>query len=382
MDNNEKKPTRPSMPPTRPPGARPAAPPQSRTVGLPPAGAPSGDGDALGLPVLSRKDFVSSADVRWCPGCGDYAVLAAVQRVMPELTEDKENVVFVSGIGCSSRFPYYMDTFGFHTIHGRAPTVATGLKATRPELDVWVVTGDGDALSIGAGHFMHMLRRNVDLQVLLFNNQIYGLTKGQYSPTSEIGKVTKSTPFGSLDHPFNPASVAHGADGSFIARTLDRDAKHMQAILRRAHAHRGTSFVEVYQNCNIFNDGAFFAYTERASKPSRAVFVEHKAPLIFDEGRKGLKLDGLRFVPIDLTDGVHSASDAVVYDETDRSLSWLLTQQLFRDDSLPQPFGVFYMEERPTYDRQLEEQIQAVTAKQGPGEFNALLREGETWVIG
>ena len=369
---------KPALPPgVRPParpGVRPAAPAEARVV------APEGDGDALGLPVLARQDFVSGADVRWCPGCGDYAILAAVQRTLPELVERRENVVFISGIGCSSRFPYYLETYGFHTIHGRAPAIATGLKASRPELDVWVVTGDGDALSIGAAHFVHLCRRNVDVQLLLFNNQIYGLTKGQYSPTSEPGKVTKSSPFGSIDHPFNPVALALGAGATFVARTLDRDAKHLQATLRRAHAHRGMSFVEAYQNCNIFNDGAFFDFTERESKPERALFVEHGKPLLYDNGKKGLALDGLRIAALDLENGA-AASDCLVYDETDRVLASLLTDQLFWNAALPRPFGVLYREERPTYDALLNRQVEEVIARKGPGDLAALLHGGETWTI-
>jgi 2-oxoglutarate/2-oxoacid ferredoxin oxidoreductase subunit beta len=249
---------KPVMPPSRPPGA-PMMPP-----------APSG-GD--GAPGLSRKDFATDQDVRWCPGCGDYAILAAVQRLMPELGIPREQTVFISGIGCSSRFPYYMNTYGIHSIHGRAPSIATGLKVARPELDIWIVTGDGDALSIGGNHIIHLLRRNVNLQVMLFNNQIYGLTKGQYSPTSEQGKITKSTPYGSVDHPFNPIALALGADATFVARTLDRDPKHMTDVLRRAHAHQGSSFMEIYQNCNIFNDGAFFSLRRRTrSRSERSIY--------------------------------------------------------------------------------------------------------------
>ena len=378
-----KKPTLPPKPggPKRPPTAKPARPPEAKPA-MPPGRlvepAPAG-GD--GAPAeLTRKDFSSGADVRWCPGCGDYAVLAAVQRVLPELTEKKENTVFISGIGCSSRFPYYMNTYGVHSIHGRAPTVATGLKCANPDLDVWLITGDGDALSIGGNHFVHLLRRNLDLQVILFNNQIYGLTKGQYSPTSEPGKVTKSSPYGSLDHPFNPAALALGADATFVARTLDRDPKHMQDMLRAAHAHRGTGFVEVYQNCNIFNDGAFFRYTERDSKPHTTLFVEHGQPLVYDEGTKGLRLDGLKLESIDLTNGAWSADDCLVYDATDRTLAGLVGRIFWQDD-LPQPFGVFYREERPTYERLLREQQAAVVAKRGTGDLHALLRAGETWTI-
>ncbi|WP_412062347.1 thiamine pyrophosphate-dependent enzyme [Rubrivirga sp. IMCC45206] len=361
--------------PARPPGAkRPAVPPTARTVD------PEGDGAALGLPVLSRKDFVSGSDVRWCPGCGDYAVLAAVQRALPDLAETRENVVFISGIGCSSRFPYYMNTYGFHSIHGRAPAVATGLKSTRPELDVWVVTGDGDALSIGAGHTAHMLRRNVDLQVLLFNNQIYGLTKGQYSPTSEVGKVTKSSPYGSLDHPFNPAALALGSDGSFVARTLDRDPKHMQAVLKAGHAHRGTSFIEIYQNCNIFNDGAFFEFTERDTKALRTVMVEDGQPMTFANGTKGLVLDGLTLRAVDL-DGDRTADDCLVYDSTDKGLALLVADQTFWSADLPRPFGVLYQEDRPTYDAMLNAQVEEVRQRKGPGQLAELLASGDTWTI-
>ena len=367
----------PKRPPARPPGARrPSLPPGGRLV----PGGPGGDGGG-DLPVLTRKDFVSGADVRWCPGCGDYAVLAAVQRALPSLAENKENVVFISGIGCSSRFPYYMDTYGFHTIHGRAPSVATGLKATRPELDVWVVTGDGDALSIGGNHLLHLLRRNLDCQVLLFNNQIYGLTKGQYSPTSEVGKVTKSTPYGSLDHPVNPVQFALGADASFVARTLDRDPKHMQAVLKAAHAHAGTSLVEIYQNCNIFNDGAFFDFTEKASKPERAVFVEHGQPVTYAGGARGLRLDGLRMRSVDLASGAYSADDCIAYDATDKALATLLAQQTFWDADLPRPFGVLYRETRPTYDALLNGQIAAVTERSGEVSLDDLLHAGQTWTI-
>ena len=363
--------------PTRPPGAKPAGVP-GRLVS-PPAGGDGSTALTTGSAELTRKDFSSDADVRWCPGCGDYAVLAAVQRVLPELVENKEDTVFISGIGCSSRFPYYMNTYGMHTIHGRAPTIATGLKCANPDLDVWLITGDGDALSIGGNHFVHLLRRNVDLQVILFNNQIYGLTKGQYSPTSEPGKVTKSSPYGSLDHPFNPAALALGADATFVARTLDRDPKHMQAMLRAAHGHAGTGFVEVYQNCNIFNDGAFFRYTERDQKPHTTLFVEHGQPLVYDEGSKGLRLDGLKLVPVDLGSN-WSADDCLVYDETDRTLAGVLGR-IFWEEDRPQPFGVFYREERPSYERLLHDQQDAVVAERGAGDLNTLLRSGETWTI-
>src|SRR5436309_9626865 len=250
---------------------------------------------------FTAKDLVTDQDVRWCPGCGDYSILKQAQNVIPDLGIARENIVFISGIGCSSRFPYYMETFGMHSIHGRATAVASGLKASRPELSVWIVTGDGDGLSIGGNHMIHLLRRNFDVNILLFNNQIYGLTKGQYSPTSEEKKVTKSTPFGSVDHPFNPLALAMGADASFIARTMDRDPKHLQAMLLRSQAHRGASFLEIYQNCNIFNDGAFEIFTEKSSKPEEVLFLEQGKPLVFGAAQnKGIKLDGFKPVIVEI----------------------------------------------------------------------------------
>ncbi len=329
---------------------------------------------------LTRKDFASDQDVRWCPGCGDYAILATVQRLMPELDVPKENVVFISGIGCSGRFPYYMDTYGFHSIHGRAPAFATGLKSSRPELDVWVVTGDGDALSIGGNHLIHVLRRNVNLQILLFNNQIYGLTKGQYSPTSEQGKITKSTPYGSIDHPFNPVAVALGADASFVARTMDRDPKHMKAMMQRAHAHKGAALLEIYQNCNIFNDGAFFAFTERATKAKEALFLEHDKPLVYANGARGIRLDGLTLEPISLEDGHWSIDDCLVYDETSQEMAQLVGRMFWQDD-LPRPFGVFYREERSTYEGLLHTQIDGLIERRGTGELETLFRDADTWQI-
>ena len=237
--------------------------------------------DTISPPILTAKDFATDQEVRWCPGCGDYSILAQVQKVMPGLGIARENIVIVSGIGCSSRFPYYMNTYGMHSIHGRATAVASGLKASRPELSVWIVTGDGDGLSIGGNHTIHLLRRNFDVNILLFNNQIYGLTKGQYSPTSEENKVTKSTPMGSIDHPFNPLALALGADSTFVARSMDRDPKHLQSMLLRANQHKGTSFLEIYQNCNIFNDGAFETFTEKSSKAEETLFLEQGKPLVF-----------------------------------------------------------------------------------------------------
>lgn len=329
---------------------------------------------------VSAKDFKSDQDVRWCPGCGDYSILAQTQRIMPDLGVPRENIVFISGIGCSSRFPYYMNTYGIHSIHGRAPSFATGLKASRPELDVWIITGDGDSLSIGGNHLIHLVRRNLDCQILLFNNQIYGLTKGQYSPTSEVGKVTKSTPYGSLDHPFNPASVVLGADATFVARSMDRDPKHMQEILKRGHGHRGTSFVEIYQNCNIFNDGAFFEFTETATKPQRTIFIEHGKPLTFDNGKQGIKLDGFSLKVVNLEDGAASIDDCLVYDETSRELAFIVARMGW-DNAMPRPFGVFYREERATYDAQVAAQVADVVATKGKGSVAQLLAKGDTWTI-
>src|SRR5580693_9437900 len=265
-------------------------------------------------PVLTAKDFAADQEIRWCPGCGDYSILAQVQKIMPTLGLPRENIVIISGIGCSSRFPYYMNTYGMHSIHGRATAIASGLKATRPELSVWIVTGDGDGLSIGGNHTIHLLRRNFDVNILLFNNQIYGLTKGQYSPTSEVDKVTKSTPMGSIDHPFNPLALAMGADATFIARTMDRDPKHLQQTLLRANQHKGSSFLEIYQNCNIFNDGAFEIFTEKSSKPVETLFLEQGKPLVFGAGQeKGIKLDGLKPVVVEIGNGV-SATDLWIHD--------------------------------------------------------------------
>ncbi len=328
---------------------------------------------------LTRKDFVSDQDVRWCPGCGDYAILAQVQKVMPELGVPRENVVFISGIGCSSRFPYYMNTYGFHSIHGRAPAIATGLKATRPELSVWVATGDGDALSIGGNHFIHILRRNLDVNILLFNNRIYGLTKGQYSPTSERGKVTKSTPYGSVDYPFNPLSVALGAAGTFVARTIDVEAKHLQDVIKRAHAHQGTSFVEIMQNCNIFNDGAFAALTEKETKSDTQLVLEHGKPLVFGKNRdRGIRMRGHSLEVVQLGNGI-TESDLIVHDETDDALAFLLS--LMTPPHFPTAIGVLRCVERPPYERILHEQIQAAKQRQGEGDLEALFKHGDTWTV-
>jgi 2-oxoglutarate ferredoxin oxidoreductase subunit beta len=303
---------------------------------------------------------------------------------MPTLGIPRENIVIVSGIGCSSRFPYYMETFGMHSIHGRATAIASGLKATRPELSVWIVTGDGDSLSIGGNHTIHLLRRNFDVNIMMFNNQIYGLTKGQYSPTSEEKKVTKSTPFGSIDHPFNPLALAMGADATFIARSMDRDPKHLQESLLRSNAHKGSSFLEIYQNCNIFNDGAFEIFTEKGSKPVETLFLEQGKPLLFGVNKeKGIKLDGFRPVVVDLNEGA-SAADCWVHDEKDFYKAQILVR-MFDDPGieghLPRPFGVFYETERPCYEDQLQLQIDEVLAKKGKGDLNKLLRGSEVWTI-
>jgi 2-oxoglutarate ferredoxin oxidoreductase subunit beta len=334
--------------------------------------------------ALTAKDFATDQEVRWCPGCGDYSILKQVQTIMPGLGIPKENIVIVSGIGCSSRFPYYMNTYGMHSIHGRATAIASGLKAVRPELSVWVVTGDGDGLSIGGNHTIHLLRRNFDINVMLFNNQIYGLTKGQYSPTSEENKMTKSTPFGSIDHPFNPLALAIGADATFIARSMDRDPKHLQEMLKRSHAHKGASFLEIYQNCNIFNDGAFEIFTEKGSKMEETLFVEQGQPLIFGaQKNKGIRLDGLRPVVVELG-GEYSADDLWIHDEKDFYKAQLLTR-MFDDPRieghLPRPFGVFYQTFRPTYEEQLNFQVEGAISQKGPGDLDKLLAGKETWTI-
>jgi 2-oxoglutarate ferredoxin oxidoreductase subunit beta len=336
-------------------------------------------------PKLTSKELVTDQDIRWCPGCGDYSILKQVQTVIPELGIPREDIVFISGIGCSSRFPYYMETYGMHSIHGRATAIVSGLKASRPELSVWIVTGDGDALSIGGNHFIHLLRRNFNVNILLFNNEIYGLTKGQYSPTSEEGKITKSTPMGSVDHPFNPIALAMGADATFVARSMDRDPVHLKDMLRKAAAHKGTSFLEIYQNCNVFNDGAFEIYTEKSSKKQETLFAEHGKPLVYGaNNEKGIKLDGFKPVIVDLSDG-HSTSDLWVHDETDRVKSGILGR--FFDnprkiaDHYPRPFGVFYSEQRYCYEDAMQAQLDEAIKQKGPGNLDKLLMGRETWEI-
>jgi 2-oxoglutarate ferredoxin oxidoreductase subunit beta len=327
------------------------------------------------------KDFQSDQDVRWCPGCGDYSILAQVQRVFPEFQRPRENYVAVSGIGCSSRFPYYLDVFGIHGIHGRAPAIATGVKLANPSLDVWVATGDGDGLSIGGNHMIHMLRRNINIKVLLFNNQIYGLTKGQYSPTSVLGQVTKSTPYGVVDYPFIPVSLALGAGATLVARSMDRDPKHLQEMIRRAEMHTGSAFIEIYQNCNVFNDGAFFQYTEKESRDDHVVYLEHGKPLLFGKERgKGIHLNGFTPEVVTFADGRFSPNDCLLHDEKDSTLAFILANMIHNPD-LPRPMGVFVEINRPTYEAQTQDQIAKAKAKRGPGDLQKLINGDETWVI-
>jgi 2-oxoglutarate/2-oxoacid ferredoxin oxidoreductase subunit beta len=335
------------------------------------------------IPVTSRKDWSSDQEVRWCPGCGDYSILAAVQMLMPDLGVRRENTVFLSGIGCAARFPYYMDTYGMHSIHGRAPAIATGLATTRPDLDVWVISGDGDALSIGGNHLIHALRRNVRLNILMFNNQIYGLTKGQYSPTSEAGKVTKSTPFGSLPSPFNPVSLALGAEATFVARTHDMDRAHMQETFRRAHEHKGAAFVEVYQNCNVFNDGAFEKITAKDARASMLIPLHHGQPIRFgaEGSERGVvqRSDG-RLEIVDVADVGEAA--LLVHDEArdDPGLAFALSR-LASGPEEATPIGVFRAVERPEYGEQMSDQIVQAQEKRGQGDLAALLRSGSSWTV-
>ncbi|CAN5238569.1 2-oxoacid:ferredoxin oxidoreductase subunit beta [soil metagenome] len=334
------------------------------------------------VPVTTRKDWSSDQEVRWCPGCGDYSILAARQLPLPELGLRRENTVFISGIGCAARFPYYMNTYGMHSIHGRAPAIATGLAMARPDLDVWVVTGDGDSLSIGGNHLIHALCRNVRIKILLFNNQIYGLTKGQYSPTSEVGKVTKSTPFGSLDHPFNPVSLALGAEASFVARTHDMDRKHMMEMFRRAHEHDGTAFVEIYQNCNVFNDGAFAQITTKATRESMLIPLVHGEPIRFGPDReRGIVLDGQGHAGI--ADVATVGEDAIlVHDEArhDPGLAFLLSRLATGPDQ-PTPVGVFRAVDRLEYASETSRQLASAQEARGPGDLRTLLHSGATWTV-
>jgi 2-oxoglutarate ferredoxin oxidoreductase subunit beta len=332
---------------------------------------------------LSPKDFASGMDVKWCPGCGDYSILKQVQTVFPDLGVPKENFVFISGIGCSSRFTYYMDTYGMHSIHGRAAAIASGVKTANPELSVWIVSGDGDAMSIGGNHFIHLMRKNFDVNYLMFNNQIYSLTKGQYSPTSEKGKITKTSPYGTIEEPFNPSELALGAKAFFVARTQDRDPKHMQAMLKRAHGHKGTSFVEIYQNCPVFNDSAFFAFSDRETKKEEAIYLEHGKPLVFgQDDTKGIHLDGLKPVIVDLTkDGVNYLW---IHDEKDKTKANIIARFFdteFNGVSFPRPFGVIYADERSVYEENLLAQIDEVKNKKGRTPLNKVLSGDKTWNI-
>lgn len=338
--------------------------------------------DNVGAVKLGRKDFQSDQEVRWCPGCGDYSVLTAVQLLMPELDVKPEEMVFVSGIGCSSRFPYYMNTYGLHSIHGRAPAIATGVALARPDLHVWVITGDGDGLSIGGNHLIHALRRNVNLTIVLFNNQIYGLTKGQYSPTSEVGKVTKSSPFGTLDHPFNPVSLALGAEASFVARTHDMDRKHMTEVLRQAHNHKGAAFVELYQNCNVFNDGAFDEILAKEHRAEMLIELKHGEPVRFGP-------NGERGVIIDERGSAQTVNVAdvgedrlVVHDahSPDSSLAFALSR-LAEQPTTPTPVGVFRAVERPNYGDEMARQIFGAQERQGPGDLQKLIESSPVWEV-
>ena len=335
------------------------------------------------VPLTTKKDWSSDQEVRWCPGCGDYSILTALQMLMPELGVRRENTVFVSGIGCSSRFPYYMNTYGMHSIHGRAPAIATGLAVARPDLDVWVITGDGDGLSIGGNHLIHALRRNVNLTILLFNNQIYGLTKGQYSPTSEVGKITKSTPFGSVDQPFNPISLALGAEATFVARTHDMDRKHMQEVFRRAYEHKGSAFVEIYQNCNVFNDGAFEEITSRDKRTEMLISLAHGEPIRFGaDGERGVISDNDgRCRIVDVADVGESA--LLVHDEAhdDPGLAFQLSR-LATGPHEPTPIGVFRAVQREHYGDSMARQLAAAQERHGPGDLSALLSSGSTWDVG
>ena len=331
----------------------------------------------VNTPTYTKKDFESDQAVRWCPGCGDYGILAQTQKTMPTFGRKKEDFVFVSGIGCSSRFPYYMNAYGFHTIHGRAPAVASGVKIANPDLSVWVITGDGDGLSIGGNHFMHALRRNMDLNILLFNNRIYGLTKGQYSPTSKVGHVTKASPFGSLDIPLNPPSLALGAQATFVARTIDRWQAHLSQMLERAYHHDGGSLIEIYQNCNIFNDGAFEQYTS-GDKFDNVIEVKHGEPMVFAKGTKGIKLDGFKAVVVDMEK--HSLDDLLVHDETNLDLAHIIANWTTHP-VLPEPIGVIYSVDKPTYNSEMVAQVDSAIKAKGAGKVQDLLNAGDTWTV-
>lgn len=337
----------------------------------------------MGEQTLTAKDFASDQDVRWCPGCGDYSILKQVQQVMVDIGRSPDDMVFISGIGCAARFPYYMKTYGMHSIHGRAPAIASGLKAINPDVSVWVATGDGDCLSIGGNHLIHVLRRNFDLNILLFNNEIYGLTKGQYSPTSPVGLRTGSSPIGAIDNPFNAIALALGAKGTFIARSMDRDPKHLRELLSQAHDHKGTSFVEIYQNCNVFNDGAFFDFTDKSTKKQRGIYLEHGKPLVFGQNDEwGIKLEGTNPVIVS-TDETH-VDELWIHDEYDKIKASILCQmdELKNDEMpFPRPFGIIYREERDCYEDLLQEQHDEMVSKVKNGNLNDLIQGNRTWTI-
>lgn len=333
------------------------------------------------LPTLSPKDLASDQEVRWCPGCGDYSILAQMKKVLASIGVPREKIVFISGIGCSSRFPYYMNTYGFHSIHGRAPTLATGLKVARPDLQVWVITGDGDGLSIGGNHLIHAIRRNVDIKIVLFNNEIYGLTKGQYSPTSRVGTRTKSSPMGSVDNPLRPLSLAIGAEATFVARTVDVDINHLTEILRRAAHHKGTAFVEVYQNCKIFNDGVFDYASDKNIKADNVLYLEHRKPLIFGKDRnKGIRLNGLEPEVVTLGNGI-TADDLLIHDETaeEPSLAYLLSRMVY--PRFPECLGVFRCVQRPTYEELVLQQLDEARRSKGPGKLEELFLSDDIWTV-
>jgi len=337
--------------------------------------------DGAALAVLTATDFATNQDVRWCPGCGDYSILAQMKKVLAATGIPREQTVFISGIGCSSRFPYYVDTYGIHSIHGRAPAVATGLKATRPDLSVWVITGDGDGLSIGGNHLMHCIRRNLDVNIVLFNNRIYGLTKGQYSPTSLCGQVNKSAPMGVIDNPLHPLSIAIGCEATFVARSIDSHTKHLETVLRRAAEHKGTSFVEVYQNCNVFNDGAFDYAQSKATKADTTLELEHGKPLVFGKNRdRGIRLNGTTPEVVELASGV-GPDDLLFHDERSRepTHAYLLSRMRYPD--FPEPIGVFRAIEQPTYDELLNRQVADAQRIRGRGDLRELFEQGETWEI-
>jgi 2-oxoglutarate ferredoxin oxidoreductase subunit beta len=328
---------------------------------------------------LSRKDFVSDQEVRWCPGCGDYAILAQVQKILPELNIPREKHVFVSGIGCSSRFPYYMNTYGIHSIHGRAPTLATGIAIANPDLHVWVITGDGDGLSIGGNHMLHSLRRNINLTILLFNNRIYGLTKGQYSPTSRQGARTKSSPMGSIEQPLAPITVALAAEATFVARGLDTDTTHLGETMLEAARHNGSSFVEIYQNCVIFNPGEWEGWTERKERDDHLLYLKHGEPMIFGSNQdKGIVLDGFTPRVVQLGNGI-SEDDLLVHDETSKQLAFILSSM--EHPEYPSPMGVIYRSPRQTYGEGLRQQIEIATEQKGEGNLNKLYRATDTWTV-